>query len=174
MIQMLHKLFHIGSDMEYIEQLYWELLHRDPDPEGRQAHAAGLKGHVSRMRLFEAVVLSEEAADMASRFQLANMAYEAPTIGTLLHKLLQQNNEQYVIGLYRELLCREPDPESFARHTLALASGDSRLIVFCQFAASDECMRLLSLPSSRPLAHKILAHILSVHRGSQEAEFNRF
>lgn len=58
----------------------------------------------------------------------------------------------YVTGLYRELLCREPDQEGLACHLSALASGHSRFALFCQFGTSEECALLLSLPSSRPLS----------------------
>lgn len=164
-VQMLHKLFHIGSDTQFIEQMFWELLHRQPDPEEIRNHTAGLRhGKISRVKLFETVVLSEEAAGGVSRFQQSNLIYEAPTIGSLLHGLLCQDNAPFVKGLYRELLCREPDQESLACHLSALASGHSRLDLFCQFIASEECARLLALPRARPLAHKILLHILGEHR----------
>ncbi|MCP1308186.1 hypothetical protein NI000_13070 [Paenibacillus tyrfis] len=110
------------------------MLHRQPDPEGMREHAADLLyGTVSRIKPFETVVFSEEAAWVTSWFQLSNLMYEAPTIGTLLRGLLRQDNAPCVTGLYRELLCRKPDQEGLACHLSAQASGHSRFALFCQF-----------------------------------------
>ncbi|WP_082420416.1 DUF4214 domain-containing protein [Paenibacillus sp. A3] len=74
----------------------------------------------------------------------------------------------YVTGLYRELLCREPDQEGLACHLSELASGHLRFALFYQFGTLEECSRLLSLPSSRPLAHKKFLRIHCEHQNEHQ------
>ena len=69
---------------------------------------------------------------------LADPAEPPPSPWPLLRRLWPAPNDEFVRGVYRMILGRDPDPKGFAERLLALRTGTPRATVVREIAVSEE------------------------------------
>lgn len=114
-----------ASDADFVKGLYRDLLGREPDLDGYHSYMRGLETGVSREELRQSFLGSPEFREKAADF---------------------------VKGLYRDLLGREPDVGGFNSHMRGLESGVSREELRQIFLNSPEYREKKAAEASPPPA----------------------
>ncbi|XEC93405.1 DUF4214 domain-containing protein [Paenibacillus tarimensis] len=148
-IDLLRKTFELEGEA-FLWELYRQVLHREPDPEGLNGHSGHIHGGTEKIRIASAMVQSEEAEEVFGRQPPSQFARS--TLGGILQLFYRTNDQNYIHALYEEILCREPDPDGYNNYMKALAEGLPRRSLLGMFLQSAECARLLSaadIPSGK-------------------------
>ncbi len=67
---------------EFVVELYRELLNREPDPDGLEAHTSLLKSGFSKISIIKAILLSHQGQDLLSSSLTLDL--QVKNIGTML------------------------------------------------------------------------------------------
>lgn len=141
-VQTLHELWRLESE-DMIIKLYMELLNRKPDPIELEQCMSQLSLEHGKKNTVAGMLKSDEAAQLY-RQPLHPLADYPPTIANIFRSLFHANDVQFIQGLYRELLCREPDFTGLLYHFSFLHFGKDRIMLVHEIFLSDECRELIS------------------------------
>jgi FkbM family methyltransferase len=179
-------------DTGFIDAAYLLILGRAPDAGGLNTYVTELRTGRDKMSIVTALYESAEAVSARERrHRLAQIAGRLGSLSEsdaitslpaearrLAEQLLSSSDDEFVAGIYRDLLGRQPDQEGHASYRAQIKSGVSRLQVVQSVLNSPEAQALekrlghvfdaVSLFKSRS---KRLSHARS-SRGSREAISN--
>jgi len=157
----------LSPDQRFVTQLYQEVLGRAPDPAGLADWDARLRGGVTRQQVAEAFWNSAEhrglqvdqffatylhrAADAPGRAfwvaaLLGGMSEADVAVGFLTteeYRLAHPGTTDYLVGLYHDVLGRDPDPAGLDSWQRAAQGGLSRAALADAFLKSPEALRQL-------------------------------
>ncbi len=130
----------------------------EPTPEGTAERLAGVLAGVTRLK--------RKAAERAAQVLLDPSCYPVDYLATV-RRFAQQPDEEFVAGVYRLLLGREPDEVGRARFLTGLA-GMSRADVVRSLAQSEEA-RKRGTPTAWVDQFGPAAHIQDTRRATRSA-----
>jgi hypothetical protein len=154
--QRIHKMLQLDGH-EFIKAVYPELLNRQPDPDGLNHHVHALRSGTSKLQTMAGIVQSHEAASLYQNALSGSV--EARTIANRLQQLYAQKTDSFVHHLYKEILCREPDPGGAQAFIHRIQHGHSRQAVIAELLVSHEFKTLMSL-NKHAFAKEILERLI--------------
>ncbi|MBD2860879.1 DUF4214 domain-containing protein [Paenibacillus oceani] len=140
----LHKIVCL-DEQPFLAELYRSLLNREPDEPGLANHARALRQGVSKHQLLVSFLISDEALSLYEQPPPANKDDHSAMVYRELQRLFNRRADSFVSHLYRDVLCREPDRDSYNSYLESLAKGRRKSSVFKRFVTSAEFESLIRM-----------------------------
>ncbi|OPA80201.1 hypothetical protein BVG16_05515 [Paenibacillus selenitireducens] len=141
-VQILYRLVRLEG-VEFISELYRQLLNREPDLPGLQHHVSLLSRHTSKISIINSFLQSDEAESTYKQMQYNPLDYNRSTIARMISQFYLASHLHFVHALYNELLGRNPEQGGIDIHVQCLLQGVNRQKLLTHILLSEECQRLL-------------------------------
>jgi hypothetical protein len=152
------------DEQPFLEELYRSLLNREPDEQGLAHHSLALRQGTSKHQLLIAFLISDEALALYEQPPPKNKDDQSSMMYRELQRLFDRRADSFVSHLYREVLCREPDRDSYNGYLESLGRGRRRSSVFKRFVTSAEFESLMRMDKYTFTRHVLDQLILSFYK----------
>lgn len=159
----LHKIVSL-DEQPFLEELYRSLLNREPDEQGLAHHSRALRQGTSKHQLLVAFLTSDEALTLYEQPPQTIRDDQSPKVYRELQRLFDRRADSFVNHLYREVLCREPDGDSYNGYLKSLGRGRRKSSVFKRFVTSAEFESLIRMDKYTFTRHVLEKLILGFYK----------
>ncbi|MFC3767217.1 DUF4214 domain-containing protein [Paenibacillus sp. GCM10012303] len=159
----LHRIVSL-DEQPFLEELYRSLLNREPDEQGLAHHSLALRQGTSKHQLLIAFLTSDEALALYEQPPPKNKDDQSSMMYRELQRLFDRRADSFVSHLYREVLCREPDRDSYNGYLESLGRGRRRSSIFKRFVTSAEFESLMRMDKYTFTRHVLDQLILSFYK----------
>ena len=125
-----------GDGKEFVEKIYRQILHREPDSQGMQNYLTLLESHqITKEDVITSIGLSKEASEKGTVITGITAKRINPEL------LLASDGEQFVKNSYRWILGREAGTEEINEKVRILTSGMDKESLLFEISQSEEGQR---------------------------------
>ena len=161
--RMLHRIVQL-DEQAFVAELYRSLLNREPDDKGMAHHIRAVRQGTPKHQLLIAFLTSDEALALYEQPASKHKDNDSAMVYRELQRLFDRRSDSFVSHLYREVLCREPDPDSYTGYLDALGRGRKKSSVFKRFVTSAEFESLIRMDKYTFTRHVLDQLIQSFYR----------
>jgi hypothetical protein len=147
---------------DFVKEIFRQMVHWEPDEQTVAHYEECLNSGVSKNEIMIQILNIPEANNLYS-LPPPEAEEERRTVAQRLQYLMNTYDEDFVGGIYREILYRDVEPHSFGLQIDALRQGVPRISLVSGFLASEEWYILLA--RRHVFSARILAHFLSTIQG---------
>ena len=152
------------DDARFVDECFYRLLKRAPDPEPAAEWRQRLAEGLSRSAVLQALINRDEYRQKSPSYhderQLLGMLPDFHARACVARMLRQPDNAAFVRALYVDLLRREPDHGGFVAHLSAINAGMQREEAVVRFLVSHEYLsKVTDIDSHCALLRRLLARL---------------